>query len=104
MRISVIRRIVGVLAVAALAVLPLTLLGPATAAANAAKAAKAAKASSGSTFNPNLLLQGSTNTAEPSIRTDRFGRSFVLGPTGVQAGGAGWGVPHDGPSAAYVGQ
>ena len=67
MRISVIRRIVGVLAVAALSVLPLTLLGPAAVAANAAKPTKAAKPSSGSTFNPNLLLQGSTNTAEPSI-------------------------------------
>src|SRR2546429_3800626 len=73
MRISLIRRLVGVLAVAALGVLPLTLLGPAANAAAAAKAPKAAKPSSGSTFNPNLLLQGSTNTAEPSIRTDRFG-------------------------------
>src|SRR5256885_2759647 len=107
MRISVIRRLVGVLAVAALGVLPLTLLGPAANAANAANAAKPAKVAkptSGSTFNPNLLLQGSTNTAEPSIRTDRFGRSFVIGPTGVPAGCKAWRVTHDGSSATYIGQ
>src|SRR6266513_2422170 len=107
MRISVIRRLVGVLAVTALGLLPLTLLGPAANAANAANAAKAPKAakpSSGSTFNPNLLLQGSTNTAEPSIRTDRFGRSFVIGPTGVPAGCKAWRVTHDGSSATYIGQ
>src|SRR5438093_586762 len=94
MRISVIRRIVGVVAVAALGVLPLTLLGPAAAAAKPGSAA----------FNPNLLLQGSTNTAEPSIRTDRFGRSFVIGPTGVPAGCKAWRVTHDGSSATYIGQ
>src|SRR5438094_745264 len=94
MRISAIRRIVGVVAVAALGVLPLTLLGPAAAAAKPGSA----------TFNPNLLLQGSTNTAEPSIRTDRFGRSFVIGPTGVPAGCKAWRVTHDGSSATYIGQ
>src|SRR5256714_2884974 len=104
MRISVIRRLVGVLAVVALGVLPLALLGPVANAANAAKPAKAAKPISGSTFNPNLLLQGSTNTAEPSIRTDRFGRSFVVGPTGVPAGCKAWRVTHDGSSATYIGQ
>src|SRR2546423_11799835 len=104
MRISVIRRLVGVLAVVALGVLPLALLGPVANAANAAKPAKAAKPISGSTFNPNLLLQGSTNTAEPSIRTDRFGRSFVIGPTGVPAGCKAWRVTHDGSSATYIGQ
>src|SRR5437764_391976 len=101
MRISVNRRLVGVVAVATLGVLPLALLGPAAA---AAKAPKAAKPSSGSTFNPNLLLQGSTNTAEPSIRTDRFGRPFVIGPTGVPAGCKAWRVTHDGSSATYIGQ
>src|SRR2546430_15086441 len=104
MRTSVIRRIVGVVAVAALGVLQLTLLGPAAVAANAAKPTKAAKPSSGSTFNPNLLLKGSTNTAEPGIRTDRFGRSFVIGPTGVPAGCKAWRVTHDGSSATYIGQ
>jgi len=101
MRISVNRRLIGVVAVATLGVLPLTLLGPAAA---AAKAPKAAKPSSGSTFNPNLLLQGSTNTAEPSIRTDRFGRPFVIGPTGVPAGCKAWRVTHDGSGATYIGQ
>src|SRR3989442_827329 len=95
MRISLKRRFVGALGVVALGVLPLTLLGP---------AAAAAKPGSGSTFNPNLLLQGSTNTAEPSIRTDRFGRSFVIGPTGVPAGCKAWRVTHDGSSATYIGQ
>src|SRR5205809_1356783 len=104
MRISVIRRLVGVLAVAALGVLPLTLLGPAAAAANSTKPAKAAKPGSGSTINANLLLQGSTNTAEPSIRTDRFGRSFVSGPRGGPAGCKAWRVAHNGSSATYIGQ
>src|SRR2546423_14669383 len=99
MRISVIRRLVGVLAVVALGVLPLTLLGPVANAANAAKPAKAAKPISGTTFNPNLLLQGSTNTAEPSIRTDRFGRSFGIGPTGGPAGGKAWRVTPPGATA-----
>src|SRR2546429_5418276 len=95
MRISVSRRLVGLLAVVALGVLPLTLLSP---------SAVEAKPASGQTFNPNLLLQGSTNTAEPSIRTDRFGRSFVIGPTGVPAGCKAWRVTHDGSSASYIGQ
>ena len=30
------------------------------------------------TFNPNLLLRGSASAAEPSIRTDQFGQSFVI--------------------------
>src|SRR2546421_8480181 len=101
MSISVNRRLIGVVAVATLGVLPLTLLGPAAA---AAKAPKAAKPSSGSTFNPNLLLQGSSNVAEPSIRTDRFGRPFVIGPTGVPTGCKAWRVTHDGSAAAYLGQ
>ena len=91
---SVKRRLLGVLAVVALGVLPLILLGPSAAAAKPGSAA----------FNPNLLLQGSTNTAEPSIRTDRFGRSFVIGPTGVPAGCKAWRVTHDGSSATYIGQ
>src|SRR5947207_10761491 len=103
LRISVIRRIVGVVAVTALGLLPLTLLGPAAAAANSTKPAKAAKPGSGSTFNPNLLLQGSTNTAEPSIRTDRFGRSFVIGPTGVPAGCKAFRVTHDGSASTFLG-
>ena len=52
MRISVIRRLVGVLAVAGLGVLPLAVGGPALAAKP-----------SGATFNPNLLLQGSSNSS-----------------------------------------
>src|SRR5438067_4803902 len=66
--------------------------------------ALAAKAATGSTFNANLLLQGSSNVAEPSIRTDRFGRPFVIGPTGVPAGCKAWRVTHDGSAAAYLGQ
>ena len=64
---NVYRRLVGVVVVGVLGALPLTTVG----------AAAAAKPS-GTIFNSNLLLQGSSNTAEPSIRTDRFGRSFVI--------------------------
>src|SRR5439155_2667447 len=73
--------------------LPLTAVGGA-----------AAKPTRGTTFNANLLLQVSTNTAEPSIRTDRFGHAFVIGPTGVPAGCKAWRLTHDGSTAAYIGQ
>src|ERR1700724_3080669 len=53
------------------------------------------------TFNPNLLLPGSNNAAEPSIKTDRFGRSFVIGPTGSQC--KAMRVSHDGSSATFLG-
>jgi hypothetical protein len=94
MRTIVNRRLLGVLVTAALGALPLMMSGPVL----------AAKPASGPTFNPNLLLQGSTNVAEPSIRTDRSGRAFVIGPTGVPAGCKAWRVTHDGSSAAYLGQ
>ena len=90
---NVYRRLVGVVVVGVLGALPLTTVG----------AAAAAKPS-GTIFNSNLLLQGSSNTAEPSIRTDRFGRSFVIGPTGVPAGCKAWRVTHDGSSGVYIGQ
>jgi len=93
MKIRVHRRLVGVLVAAALGALPFAMGGPALAAKP-----------SGATFNPNLLLQGSSNTAEPSIRTDRFGHSFVIGPTGVPAGCKAWRVAHNGSSATYIGQ
>ena len=53
------------------------------------------------TFNPNLLLPGSSGAGEPSIRTDRFGRSFVIGPTGAQC--QAMRVSHDGSSAKFLG-
>src|SRR6266487_1694490 len=93
MKIRVHRRLVGVLVAAGLGALPFAIGGPALAAKP-----------SGATFNPNLLLQGSSNTAEPSIRTDRFGHSFVIGPTGVPAGCKAWRVAHNGSSATYIGQ
>lgn len=93
MKIRMHRRVVGVLVAAALGALPFAIGGPALAAKP-----------SGATFNPNLLLQGSSNTAEPSIRTDRFGHSFVIGPTGVPAGCKAWRVVHNGSSATYIGQ
>src|SRR5438034_3296802 len=55
------------------------------------------------TFNPNLLLKGSSSTAEPSIRTDRFGRSFVIAPTGVPAGCKAFRVAHDGSASSFLG-
>ena len=93
MKIGMHRRLVCVLVAAALGALPFAMGGPALAAKP-----------SGATFNPNLLLQGSSNTAEPSIRTDRFGHSFVIGPTGVPAGCKAWRVAHNGSSATYIGQ
>jgi len=93
MKIRMRRRLVGVLVAAGLGALPFAIGGPALAAKP-----------SGATFNPNLLLQGSSNTAEPSIRTDRFGHSFVIGPTGVPAGCKAWRVTHNGSSATYIGQ
>src|SRR5438094_3857446 len=58
---------------------------------------------SAATFNTNLLLAGSTSAGEPSIRTDRFGRSFVIGPTGVPAGCKAFRVTHDGSASTFVG-
>ncbi len=93
MQIGGYRRISGVLLAAALGMLPLAISSPALAAKPA-----------GPTFNPNLLLQGSTNAGEPSVRTDRFGHAFVIGPTGVPAGCKAFRVTHNGASAAYIGQ
>src|SRR2546426_4877808 len=55
------------------------------------------------TFNPNLLLKGSSSAAEPSIRTDQFGRSFVIAPTGVPAGCKAFRVTHDGSASTFLG-
>ncbi|TMM05343.1 MAG: DUF11 domain-containing protein [Actinobacteria bacterium] len=63
----------------------------------------AAAAPAAATFNPNLLLGHSNSVAEPSIRTDRFGRSFVIGPTGVPAGCKAFRVTHDGSASNYLG-
>src|SRR3989440_2773776 len=94
MRFKLNRRVSIIVLAAALGAAPFAMSGPAL----------AAKPASASTFNANLLLQGSSNVAEPSIRTDRFGRSFVIGPTGVPAGCKAWRVTHDGSAAAYLGQ
>jgi len=55
------------------------------------------------TFNPNLLLKGSASAGEPSIRTDQFGQSFVIGPTGVPAGCKAFRVRHDGSASTFLG-
>jgi sugar lactone lactonase YvrE len=55
------------------------------------------------TFNPNLLLPHSDSAAEPSIRTDRFGRSFVIAPIGVPAGCKAFRITHDGSASSYLG-
>jgi len=57
----------------------------------------------GATFNQNLLLQGSSGAGEPSIRTDRFGQSFVIGPIGVPAGCKAFRVRHDGSASTFLG-
>src|SRR2546429_5139491 len=94
MRFRLNRRVRSVLLAAALGAVPLAMSGPALA---------APKPATGATFNANLLLQGSSNVAEPSIRTDRFGRSFVIGPTGVPAGCKAWRGIHDGSAASHFG-
>ena len=63
--------------------------------------ASAAKAPPGNTFNPNLLLPGSSGAAEPSIRTNSAGESFVIGPTGGQC--QAMRVVHNGSSAKFIG-
>lgn len=64
----------------------------------------AAASPASATFNPNLLLQGSASAAEPSIRTDSHGQSFVIGPTGVPGGCKAFRVSHDGSTSTYLGQ
>ncbi len=54
-----------------------------------------------STFNPNLLLPGSNGAAEPSIRTNSAGESFVIGPTGLQCNAMK--VNHAGSTATFIG-
>src|ERR1700682_5201786 len=54
-----------------------------------------------STFSQNLLLPSSSGAAEPSIRTDKLGRSFVIGATGSQC--SAMRVSHDGASATFIG-
>src|ERR1700686_242463 len=53
------------------------------------------------TFNPNLLLPGSGGAAEPSIRTNSKGESFVIGPTGSQC--QAMRVLHNGSAAKFIG-
>jgi hypothetical protein len=53
------------------------------------------------TFNPNLLLPGSGGAAEPSIRTNSKGESFVIGPTGSQC--QAMRVAHNGATAKFIG-
>ncbi|HMC68000.1 MAG TPA: hypothetical protein VKJ07_02495, partial [Mycobacteriales bacterium] len=61
----------------------------------------AAKQSTPPAFNPNLLLPGSAGAAEPSIRTNSAGESFVIGPTGGQCNAMR--VAHNGSSAKFIG-
>src|SRR5437660_6403337 len=55
------------------------------------------------TFNTNLLLAGSSSAGEPSLRTDRFGRSFVIAPIGVPAGCKAFRVSHNGSASTFLG-
>src|SRR5690348_620808 len=66
-------------------------------------AAKAATLTGAGTFNANLLLKGSGGAAEPSIRTDSRGNSYVIGPIGVPAGCKAFKVTHDGSSSRFIG-
>ena len=49
------------------------------------------------------MLRGSNGAAEPSIRTDRYGRSYVIGPIGVPAGCKVFRITHDGSASSYLG-
>lgn len=86
----------------ALAVVSFAGRHPAQATASSS-AAKAAALTGAGTFNGNLLLKGSNGAAEPSIRTDQYGNSYVIGPIGVPAGCKAFKVPHDGSTSKYLG-
>src|ERR1700724_4222642 len=90
MRIPLRRTSVPVVAIVLLSAF--SIVGPAPAAAAPPPTA---------TFNPNLVVPGSNGAAEPSIKTDRFGRAFVIGPTGSRCNAMR--VSHDGSSAAFLG-
>lgn len=62
-----------------------------------------ARLSAAGTFNPSLLLKGSNGAAEPSIRTDQYGNSYVIGPIGVPAGCKAFKVRHDGSASTFIG-
>ncbi len=64
-------------------------------------APSSAAAPPASTFNPNLRLPGSNGAAEPSIRTNSAGESFVIGPTGLQCNAMK--VNHAGSVATFIG-
>ena len=66
-------------------------------------AAKAPTLTGAGTFNPSLSLKGSASAAEPSIRTDQYGNSYVIGPIGVPAGCKAFKVSHDGSTSRYLG-
>jgi hypothetical protein len=84
-------RSIGILAgVALLAALAVVQLSPTGAAPPIA-----------ATFNTNLLLPGSNGAAEPSIRTNSKGESFVIGPTGSQC--QAMRVNHAGSAAKFLG-
>lgn len=89
-RISILRAFGIVAGVALLAALAVVQLTP-TAAAPPVPA----------TFNTNLLLPGSNGAAEPSIRTNSKGESFVIGPTGAQC--QAMRVNHAGSAAKFLG-
>src|SRR5437016_2839444 len=88
------RKLAGVAAIAAG-------LGVLTIAGWTAVPAGAAPPSAG--FNPSLLLKGSNGAAEPSIRTDRYGRAFVIAPIGVPAGCKAFRISHDGSASTFLG-
>src|SRR5438552_3675491 len=86
-----------VVSISAFAAIPIEAASPSPGTANLAAAPPAA------TFNTNLLLTGSGSAAEPSIRTDKFGRSFVIAPIGVPAGCKAFRVIHDGSVSSFLG-
>jgi len=86
-----------VVSLTAFAAMPIEAASPSAVTASLTAAPPAA------TFNANLLLKGSGSAAEPSIRTDKLGRSFVIAPTGVPAGCKAFRVTHDGSASIFLG-
>jgi hypothetical protein len=93
---------VGLAALAAAVVAAMPVVTSHSSSATAAPKSVAAVSGAG-TFNTNLLLKGSSGAAEPSIRTDRYGRSYVIAPIGVPAGCKAFRISHDGSASTYLG-
>ena len=97
------RRIRLWVALAALVALLVAVTAGNAAGAKGSGSKKKKTTAAATTFNPNLLLQGSKDAAEPSIRTDKNGQPFVIAPIGVPAGCKAFRVSHNGSQSTFLG-